>query len=150
MLRGNQLIPWTIVAHAALVIAANLVRPGGDRIELGTPEERIVLFLCWQFRNSGHAYSADLNTLLIACSGTALCLEPRDHVFGLLGMASDAEHLGIIADYSKSHDEVLLDVSVRFLKDLTHRTRSIVLDYWSPENVVDSEQGRLPSWSADG
>jgi len=50
-----------------------------------------------------------LQTLLETCE-RSLCQEPRDKVYGLLGLASDVDNGVISVDYSKSMFEIFVDV----------------------------------------
>jgi hypothetical protein len=68
------------------------------------------------------------------------CTDSRDRIFGLLGLATDAEELGIQVNYAKSYKEVLLDVTVRILREKS----LFPLNCWDIENLHDSL--KLPSW----
>jgi hypothetical protein len=44
------------------------------------------------------------------------CADPKDKVYGLLGVAADCDELGVIVDYSKPVEEIYIDTAYRILK----------------------------------
>ena len=66
-------------------------------------------------RQARDGLSCFLKDLLDTCKGS-LCLDPRDKVYGLLGLADDCREGSLTADYSKSLFDVYEDV-VRFQYD---------------------------------
>lgn len=65
--------------------------------------------------------------------------DPRDKIFSLLGIASDAEKLKIVPDYSKSVEEVYTDAAAKILSLGTLE----LLHYVHPQNP------NMPSWVPD-
>ena len=121
------------------VIAAAGLLPGIAIDMLGTLGEAAALFMCWNLRH--RISTVELSDLLESCTGMAVGVEPSDRVFALLGLASDTEKVGVTADYSKSYEEVLIDVTVRLIKKGFHLQP---LSCWS-HKTLDKGQ-TLPSW----
>jgi hypothetical protein len=65
--------------------------------------------------------------------------DPRDHIYALLGMASNTEQLGIIPDYSKSVEDIYTDVAGKILE----HDFDLLLMSWRG----NSQQ--VPSWVPD-
>ena len=68
------------------------------------------------------------------------CHDPRDRIFALLGAASDAKGLNIIVDYSRTENEVLINLATRMIE--YHRT----LDILRTGNPQMTATRGLPSW----
>lgn len=69
-------------------------------------------------------------------------IDPRDHIFSLLGMSSDAAEVGIRADYSKSCITIYTEVARGLLERQGH------LQILS-RSVFPKQQRGLPSWVPD-
>jgi len=67
--------------------------------------------------------------------------DPRDHIYALLGMASDRERLQIVPDYNKSVVEVFTDFMLFYLKDGDLTLLSC--------NKLRKRHANLPSWVPD-
>ena len=67
------------------------------------------------------------------------CTDPRDKIYSLLGIASDAEQLEIVPDYSKSVEEVYTDAAAKILS----LGKLELLHYVHPQNP------NMPSWVPD-
>ena len=67
--------------------------------------------------------------------------DPRDKIFALLGVASDARALGLSPDYRKSCEEVYSEVALALIRS----------GHYDPLSLKDSSKQivGLPSWSAD-
>ena len=65
--------------------------------------------------------------------------DPRDKIYSLLGIASDAEQLKIVPDYSKSVEEVYTDAAAKILS----LGKLELLHYVHPQNP------NMPSWVPD-
>ena len=112
-----------------------------------TGSEGVALALCWTLRAEmmgkvagPSGKQASLVTLLERLAGGMACSDRRDRVFALLGLASDANALGVEADYRKSYDEVLVDVTVRIIQ----QGNLYPLSVWTHKNL-DAGQC-LPTW----
>jgi len=145
MLRGNRTVEWTTLAAAFRI---NCIRLLPMPIEITFSDmEFQVLHLCRIVRGGLNDEASwpftrpDLFVLLTLCSGTVTCSDPRDRVFAVLGLARDGEELGITADYNRTYEDVLLDVTTRMIE---RKGKLKPLDFLSSENP-DNEQ-RLPSW----
>jgi hypothetical protein len=77
----------------------------------------------------------------ILAVGWLMATDPRDHVYGLLAMADDAEELGIVPDYGKEVTEVFVEFAMAYLKRGD-------LDLMGYCQVPKSLPG-LPSWVPD-
>lgn len=85
--------------------------------------------------------AAPLKSRVLTITGLK-ATDPRDHVLGLLGMASDTEELNIHADYSKSCQVTYTDLARGFLEaqeDLQILSRC----------KFPKQQSNLPSWVPD-
>ncbi len=82
-----------------------------------------------------------LEYLLGILSVAMQCKDPRDRIYGLLGLAVDTQELGIVPDYSKTEREVLVDVSSRMME---RGTEMVPLAYWTIGGYQND--GFLPSW----
>jgi hypothetical protein len=70
--------------------------------------------------------------------------DPRDFIFGLFNISADSASLGIIADYSKSKQEVFVEVATAFIKQI-----GLQLLLWrNPQTLLKTEPP-LPSWAPD-
>jgi hypothetical protein len=67
--------------------------------------------------------------------------DPRDKVFALLGIAGDADALGLRPDYRKSCEEVYTELALTFIRN----------GYHDPLSLSDSSRDitDLPSWAPD-
>ncbi|KAH6713313.1 heterokaryon incompatibility protein-domain-containing protein [Leptodontidium sp. MPI-SDFR-AT-0119] len=106
-------------------------------------------------------YHSSMLELLSLVSSYTNATDPRDKVFGLLGVAPDAETLDIKVDYSKKAHEVFEDTARALLKsgftDVLSWTRSrlkseINLPTWVPDfssslpEPLGSYKCRAPPW----
>lgn len=67
---------------------------------------------------------------------------PKDHIYGLLGMVSDVDELGIQVNYKKSCSEIYTEVAVALLQ---RQSRLQILSRCSSPK----EQEHLPTWVPD-
>jgi hypothetical protein len=134
MLRGGRLFPWIMVGAVAQLNYVNLLP---DTIAF---DKLFVATWIWQMRITQDGNSRELAALLSAVSPTMECQDKRDRIFALLGLSSDAEELGIQADYTKKYHELLLDVAVRMMTRQNMRP----LGFCNPKGADDSLP--LPSW----
>jgi Heterokaryon incompatibility protein (HET) len=75
-------------------------------------------------------------------SDRRLCAsDPRDYIYAMLGICTDAEELGIVPDYSKSCSDVFSEIAKAF--DRRYKARFLALCYF-PKRLED-----LPSWVPD-
>jgi hypothetical protein len=83
--------------------------------------------------------------------GLLKCSDPRDRIFAVLALTCDAEELGLKADYSKTYEELLLDVTIREIIS-QNPIRFYPLACWNESNLSDTlslPSGKpLPSWVA--
>ncbi len=83
-----------------------------------------------------------LSSISLSVFGPGLrCSDPKDYVYGLLGLIEDAERYGLRADYSLS----LVDIYTNFATALVRsKNLSFLLRLWCPETDL-----ALPSWVPD-
>ncbi|KAI0902759.1 hypothetical protein F4823DRAFT_638106 [Ustulina deusta] len=83
-----------------------------------------------------------LSSISLSVFGPGLrCSDPKDYVYGLLGLIEDAERYGLRADYSLS----LADIYTNFATALVRsKNLSFLLRLWCPETDL-----ALPSWVPD-
>lgn len=74
------------------------------------------------------------------------CFEPKDKVYAVLGLATDAEELGIVPDYTKSTAQTFTDVSVAFIKRNLGRSPAYSLFELERSSREKSSDITLPSW----
>lgn len=72
--------------------------------------------------------------------------DPRDMIFGLLGLANDVEQLGIATDYNKTCVEVYTDVARRLIENGNVDVLAFSQD---PKSLPPNQGGYLPSWVPD-
>lgn len=135
---GHDIIPWEefrtgalfLVTRSGLTITNNLTRK---------PAEAIMHLLTPNFVLENY----DIMDYIMLIS-TTKCYDPRDRIFGLLGLLSFEKALGITADYTKSPKQVYTELFSRYIK---HEETLISLqlckfkDFESPF--------KLPSWVPD-
>lgn len=73
--------------------------------------------------------------------------DPRDKIFALVGLASDIDEDFI--DYSKSYQEIIEDLSRRFLDGRIETDGCFTLDVWSCISRSEDDELTGPSWVID-
>lgn len=68
--------------------------------------------------------------------------DPKDKIYGLLGLASDVEQLDILPDYTKSVEEIYTEVASKILSDGDFRLLQAC-------QHKDGRVLKLPSWVPD-
>ena len=68
--------------------------------------------------------------------------DPRDHVYGLLGLSGDAHDIGVEPDYNKPVQEIYKDLAIRHIR--TTKSLDMICAARGERNLVD-----LPSWVPD-
>ncbi|KAH8655216.1 heterokaryon incompatibility protein-domain-containing protein [Xylariales sp. PMI_506] len=71
--------------------------------------------------------------------------EPRDYVFSILNTISDAEKLGLVADYSKSVEEIYTDFAAAFIEA---GSIGALAKTWCGHNNYPKLPSWVPDWSA--
>jgi Heterokaryon incompatibility protein (HET) len=156
MLRGTQLISWKAVVGMSVLAMVGLFNYA--HIELwqkssGTHELDYLdrfhsTYNIWYHNNptnflSQHQHTQTLEVALITFERMK-CRDPRDYIFSLLSISSDAEKLGITPNYSTTNTpaSVFLETSIR---TLTYSERLVILAIaCSFDHPVDVG---LPSWA---
>jgi hypothetical protein len=158
MLRGHRLVRWETVAVLPVFFALVLLPTGPLHVYWGKaqkppaslPWDFVVSRLSiWRKRREKRqpgTTSITLNTLYenIANSWALQCSDPRDRIYALLSVSSDATLLQIAPDYSIPIDILIRMVSISVLqnaKDLDFLTASCV-----PQNTTSHS---LPSWAVN-
>jgi hypothetical protein len=70
--------------------------------------------------------------------------DPRGFIFGLLNMSTDPASLGIIADYSKSKQQLFVEVATAFVRQI-----GLQLLLWRNPHPLPKAEPPLPSWAPD-
>jgi hypothetical protein len=110
MLRGERLLSWSMVAGPIMLSSMNVL----PSWSLGREIE--IVLLCWMLRSSHRGTMHwDLLELMGGLVHVLECKDPRDQVFALLGLATDAEELGTEADYTRSFTEVITHLAMQSL-----------------------------------
>ncbi|CAL3973166.1 unnamed protein product [Diplocarpon coronariae] len=146
VLRGKTALPWMVVVTVACLLSYSLrdsVMPGEWDVGLRVGVLRGARLQATRERLEGS--EGDMRSLfgLMGLLQTSRCFDPRDRVFALLGIASDAQQLGIKPDYSKPVERVFTELAVAHLKVHRH------LDFLSfcMREPRASRHRRPPSWT---
>jgi hypothetical protein len=134
LLCGNWEIPWTRLLEAFEALENNLLA-GKNIVDIGINRlER----LCWSRDNVS---SATLAELLFRHRGSGAS-NSRDHVYALVGLATDVQDFEI--DYTKSVSQVYIDTAGQILSS-SHRLT--LLNFVC--NATRAGDLTLPSWVPD-
>jgi hypothetical protein len=117
-------------------VAKNFIQ----NVETGAPC-RLIGFRNRYQKRAVNNYHSPLMDLLGSVSPTAQATDPRDRIYGLLGLAADTAELGIEADYAKKVHQVFTDTA----KAMVRNGFTDVLSWCRFSNG----QSDLPSWVPD-
>lgn len=99
----------------------------------------------YQRNNTNKLYKLLLRANVISTDDNKLrATNPRDYIYGLLGLVGNEEKLGIKPDYEKRWQEVYVEVA-RLLIDHGH----VDVLALCQKNLNNSEKDDLPSWTPD-
>lgn len=73
---------------------------------------------------------------LLETFGNCVCFDPRDKVYGLLGLANDCELDTVAADYNKSTAEVFEDMVVFYYHQSLEQEISLANTHWRSPGMV--------------
>ncbi|KAH7122194.1 heterokaryon incompatibility protein-domain-containing protein, partial [Dactylonectria estremocensis] len=143
---GKGIIPWEILDYASnILVTCGIARWLTDRFAFGGTEGGDV---CQRLLNLAEMrmdqdQQVDLFSLLVRARN-AQCYDPRDKVYGLLGVCSDQDRAAVSVSYAKDCTAAGLfhDLTTRYLGDGAIRTSRIL-------SFVDHESPDLPSWVPD-
>ena len=134
---GPHFISWTTMAEAAKYMQASLIFS-----VLGISPYKMT-----RLNRSAYSYQTGteytLHRLLLE-SRLSLATDPRDHVYALLGLASDAASLAVQIDYKKSVADVFTSAATQILQGEDR--------LWLFCTITDSKWAvtpKLPSWVPD-
>lgn len=134
LLCGDWEIPWTTLLDAFEALENNFLA-GKKLVDIGIDRlER----LCWSRDNVS---SATLTQLLFMHCGSGAS-NPRDHVYALVGLATDAQDFEI--DYKKSVSQVYIDTAVHILSSIHGLTLLNLVC-----NAKRADDLAMPSWVPD-
>jgi hypothetical protein len=167
MLRGQRLLSWDAVAVVSAFYRLHLIpRRYVSQYWLSNPatadhdpwETCESVFTLWLLRRTasgpvGATATATATATAAATTAPSLldnlfryrylqCRDPRDRIFALLSVSSDAEKLGIVPDYSLPSYKLFIQTSVAIL---THEANLFSLARaYEQDNLSDP---RCPSWA---
>jgi hypothetical protein len=147
---GKHAIKWTLPSAAILITSIEMFpvhlkyvlmkKTAAEKFEWPqSPSSTQLLILRAWFAEHG-CNSQPLFNLLQA-SRYFSCSDPRDKIYGVLGLASDIDLLHICPDYTKPPEEVLTDTARRIIRS------NCVLDLLN--HVEYPKALNLPSWVPD-
>jgi len=83
-----------------------------------------------------------LSSISLSVFGPGLkCTDPKDYVYGLLGLIEDAERYGLRADYTLNLEDIYMSFATALIRS---GNLSYLLRLWCPETDL-----ALPSWVPD-
>lgn len=142
--------PWELLTDVAALTNTNLIpnKVGIDRPPAGMEDDNERGFLDslhvvgnFHLRHLSTKYPSPDLLYLLRVGRNTRCADRKDKVYGLLGMAADGDELGVIVDYSKSVEEIYIDIAYRILK------HGSSLDLFTA--VKADKKLQLPSWVPD-
>ncbi|KAJ9132152.1 hypothetical protein NKR23_g11400 [Pleurostoma richardsiae] len=99
-----------------------------------------------QYLQAGTAFEPQDSIALLATTESCRFSDPRDRVFGLLGLIKDIEKHGLEPDYSLSAREVLIGIAAFLVQ--RHRLLADVLNHASSGTRVSELPSWVPDWSS--
>lgn len=141
VLCGGRLLPWVFFAPAAVCLQAAARLDYWDvRLRFDFNRFGYMNTCHAQFENGTPSNLIDL----LSATRSHFSMDPRDKIFGVLGLASDADTLLSNPDYSKSTVEVYSSLALRMIGDRK------TLDFLShKEDPLFTGIKGLPSWVVD-
>ena len=106
--------------------------------ELGTAHSRMILPSSFRFAPFKNPSFLDLLHSTRHCAAS----DPRDKIFALVNLATDAKDLQVSADYSKTTQQVFVGFASRLIMS---RQSLHILSFITGESTL----GRMPSWVPD-
>lgn len=154
---GRSVMDWDVFADVVRDlkyggITAKVLSSQAESASYNVLEmQRARMKYSWNRRNFQKYQPKRLSHLLLSTS-SAQCSDPRDKIYGMLGLAGDInkeELTGFWApDYSERNTSV--DVFKRFaVWNLRRNTSLECLSYATEQNPQDEEHLSLPSWAPD-
>lgn len=143
-LRGSRTMPWECIRLVCLLSWVGLV-PIIQRARQVSQMLRVRK--AWWTRESGTEYLLELQSLITSLATGWECWDPRDRVYSVLGLATDARELGLVRpDYSKSTAQVFTDVAVAFtLRQVRETPQESLLNLRNVSREPSPHPG-MPSW----
>ena len=142
---GNATVSWIDLLVSAYVMEAyaNLL---SDILGLKVPDERLDGYLngirmaqCRRTQESQPwLHLLELLNVHRDCAST----DPRDHIYGLLGLSGDGHDMGLMPNYNLSVQDIYKDLAVKHIS--TTRSLDIICGCRGNRNFVN-----LPSWVPD-
>ncbi|KAF8533048.1 heterokaryon incompatibility protein-domain-containing protein [Trichophaea hybrida] len=144
VLCGRMLVQWTDVLVAAYAIEycwglMTKILEGFPEESLSAFQEGLRMTQCRQVRDTDPPFRLiELLAVHRDCNAT----DPRDHIYGFLGLSGDAVELGIVPDYRKTVEYIFQD----FVRCYVTATGSldVITACQTPRNLTN-----LPSWVPD-
>lgn len=143
-LRGSRTIPWDPIRLVCLLSWIGLV-PIIQRARQVSQMLRVRK--AWWSRDSETEILLELQSLITSLATGWECWDPRDRIYSVLGLATDARELGLVRpDYKKSTAQVFTDVAVAFTQRQARETpQESLLNLRSVSREPSPHTG-MPSW----
>lgn len=145
-LRGAKTIPWDPVQLVCLLSWVGLV----PIIRLSRQVSQMLrVRKAWWTRESGTEPVLWLHSLMSSLATGWQCWDPRDRIYSVLGLATDARELGLVRpDYKKSTAQVFTDVAVAYTQRQVREAPEESLLNLRAVSREPSPHAGMPSWVA--
>lgn len=143
-LRGHVIIDWISLMCIPLFSYMNMLTPfprRDDSAVLNATHGSLWRRLRALYRGDKSLdMPSSLTRNIVQFSGLQ-CHDPRDRIYAFLAISHDRERLGILPDYTKPAEDVLLNTSIHLLK-----RRRDLLHFYQMNNLDHLSDTGLPSW----
>lgn len=144
-LRGTKTIAWDPIFLVCLLSYIGLVP---DIRRLNQVTTLFMLRGAWWNRESRTEWKLWLHILMSSLGRVWQCWDPRDRVYSVLGLATDARELGFLRpDYKKSTAQVFTDVAVALTqRQIRNEPQDSLLLSLREVSMEPSSLTDIPSW----
>ncbi|KAH6694774.1 heterokaryon incompatibility protein-domain-containing protein [Leptodontidium sp. 2 PMI_412] len=121
-----------------------------DYFESGYKDILYLLIIVGKTRNKRGRESKGMNLeRILTFSCRSLASEPRDKIFGVLGLSSDGSELIPNPDYRKPLDTILRELTISMLRRQDSKSKVGPSDLICIDNPTVPKRQELPSWTID-
>ncbi|KAH7336547.1 heterokaryon incompatibility protein-domain-containing protein [Rhexocercosporidium sp. MPI-PUGE-AT-0058] len=121
-----------------------------DYFESGYKDILYLLIIVGKTRNNRGRESKGMNLeRILTFSCRSLASEPRDKIFGVLGLSSDGSELIPDPDYRKPLDTILRELTISMLLRRDTKNKVGPSDLMCIDNPTVPKRQELPSWTID-